>query len=1180
MIHLAARNAAGAWFVGISLVVLPAPVLAQNGPTVLSTVPASGAVNVPVSSSFMATFSAPMDTSATSVQLLDTSAFPPDFVTTAASWSPDGLKITCAPTPAFPPNATIIWSIIGRGTNGLFLSGNSVSGSFTTGSGGAPVPSVVGTIPDNGATNVPPTGPVILTFSEPMDTNKTSVVFRNSMDPLTLLSVTTSWSADHTILTNTPSPAFPAGSVILWTATGADPAGNVLASAMGTFVTAANTGPTANAATIVLLSRGEKAAQTDADLFQPSVPEFAALAAANPNTGVFFSTPSPGTTNVLANADSFGTVEFADTAPDAASFATNYPAGDYSVQLASAAGVALASLTLSDGQLPSFPQVANWQTLPFVVLNQSWSLQWEFAGGGAPVDYLRLRVAQNGVVIFTTPAPGASGALTGTANSVVVPATVFTNAGVAEVSLTAFSFRSLDTNSIPGTALRAAGHRTTTFELTVADPSVPAPSLLTTNLGAVPTSEPILLALAAGNGVKPLSFEVAGGALPPGLLLEPAGLLSGQTTNVGAFDATVMVTDLLGRSSTAPLHVNTVTLPPAPTPTLIENVARIGDPSLIFDIVGAAGSGYIVYRSVDLAHWLPYLATNLTAGRLTLSLPTDGQAAFFRVTAPGAVFPPPNPVSVTPVLNTNVTASALIDESGGSLSLTNAAGYVFTLTIPLGALEREETITMTDVAQVIGLPLDGGLSAAVQFGPEGLVFDAPVQLDITSPTDVHAASTVGFGSGGDGSQFALTLTFLTNRTVTQFLQHFSTAGTASGSTGSVQGQAQNTPNSAAAAYNQQLAAALQACAADPSCGGPGDIQGQLLDLDIKMGNQAVIPLLQQAVNDDSAIENAFSVWLEWARGIELTINLPSGASGDIWHGTASAGFGQQLPVKVSQLVAISTKAWSLATQAIVNGVDKCCKDCIAHKLDRLNRMINLGKDGDLLGLDNMMGQVNSCIQKCLVFQVEFDSTITSTSGGATATAHTKGTVKLKPMMRTANDDPLWNQSQGFFAGSHEWTIDEVHPPPPNVTPEGCVVAASPSSGQLYFPWVKIQLYSTFTVNIWPLGPQTLTVYAPQLTLCMAADPKYKPREHRELICPQQTVPVEDVFGDLFNTAHKPEIQPIPAGMSDYFSGPVYKMTGFDAGSQSDVIFSKSYNQSPTFDTTETTTIKVRHTPQQ
>ena len=80
-----------------------------------------------------------------------------------------------------------------------------------------------------------------------------------------------------------------------------------------------------------------------------------------------------------------------------------------------------------------------------------------------------------------------------------------------------------------------------------------------------------------------------------------------------------------------------------------------------------------------------------------------------------------NPVNLTVTLDGSRAATADIPVTGGTLSVTDAKGNKFTLTIPDKALASPETIRMTPVASAGGIPLSGNLVGAVQLEPEGLV---------------------------------------------------------------------------------------------------------------------------------------------------------------------------------------------------------------------------------------------------------------------------------------------------------------------------------------------------------------------------------------------------------------------------------------------------------------------------
>ena len=84
-------------------------------------------------------------------------------------------------------------------------------------------------------------------------------------------------------------------------------------------------------------------------------------------------------------------------------------------------------------------------------------------------------------------------------------------------------------------------------------------------------------------------------------------------------------------------------------------------------------------------------------------------------------------------------ASASIPPGGGTLTLTDAKGNRFTLTLPSGALLNRETITMTAISSATGIS-GPGLIAGVQLEPEGLALLAPAMLKIEVAAQLPAPS--------------------------------------------------------------------------------------------------------------------------------------------------------------------------------------------------------------------------------------------------------------------------------------------------------------------------------------------------------------------------------------------------------------------------------------------------------
>src|SRR5947207_2172740 len=85
-------------------------------------------------------------------------------------------------------------------------------------------PTIVSTVPADGATGVAPNSTVIFTFSEAMDPTGTSVLFFDPFNTLNpILPTSPSWNSGNTVLTCTPLPSFPANKTIYWSVDGQNP---------------------------------------------------------------------------------------------------------------------------------------------------------------------------------------------------------------------------------------------------------------------------------------------------------------------------------------------------------------------------------------------------------------------------------------------------------------------------------------------------------------------------------------------------------------------------------------------------------------------------------------------------------------------------------------------------------------------------------------------------------------------------------------------------------------------------------------------------------------------------------------------------------------------------------------------------------------------------------------------
>jgi hypothetical protein len=138
------------------------------------------------------------------------------------------------------------------------------------------------------------------------------------------------------------------------------------------------------------------------------------------------------------------------------------------------------------------------------------------------------------------------------------------------------------------------------------------------------------------------------------------------------------------------------------------------------------------------------------------------------------------PLTLGVTLDTARTAAVLMGPDGGEVTTTAADGTVSTLTVPPGALVSEQTISITPVLGITGLPLSGELVAAVHFTPDGLQLARPATLTLTLPGPVDRAGLLGFVFDDTGTNFEVVSASVDGATLALQVSHFSTAGTAQG----------------------------------------------------------------------------------------------------------------------------------------------------------------------------------------------------------------------------------------------------------------------------------------------------------------------------------------------------------------------------------------------------------------
>ena len=279
--------------------------------------------------------------------------------------------------------------------------------------------------PPSGASGVGTSQPVSFVFDTPMDPDQTSVLFIEL--PSTFLSVNVQWTFGYTVLTCTPSPAWPAGNMIAWNLDGVDFLGESSVSDFGYFTTSGSSGGGGhgtNAITSYTIQAvhfynqtGTTAPTLDPDL---GYAFFAGVSLASNRTATAITVDLP-------------TGSYLDLAPNpiypedyTAWQSTNYlegfnqehPAGTYTFSVYGAPDQTVTLELSAPTQQPSTPHLTNYTAVQAVNPTQPFTLGWDAFSGGLATDYIAVEIG----TAYASPEPGKPGALTGLDRTVVIPA--------------------------------------------------------------------------------------------------------------------------------------------------------------------------------------------------------------------------------------------------------------------------------------------------------------------------------------------------------------------------------------------------------------------------------------------------------------------------------------------------------------------------------------------------------------------------------------------------------------------------------------------------------------------------------------------------------------------------------------------------------------------------------------
>ena len=176
-------------------------------------------------------------------------------------------------------------------------------------------------------------------------------------------------------------------------------------------------------------------------------------------------------------------------------------------------------------------------------------------------------------------------------------------------------------------------------------------------------------------------------------------------------------------------------------PTRLDGLGRV-----LLALRGEPNTNYVIETSGDLRTWKPiFVGTSSAAGKLEHVLrPGTNSSAYY--TARGRT--DLEKLIVIPRPDTNYGTVALVTTNGGTCSLTNKEGVIYTFTAPPFAVVESVVISMVLLTNIDHFPLTNGFGAAVSFEPDGLEFLNPAFLEIRYPTNIAMLEVVSYASVG------------------------------------------------------------------------------------------------------------------------------------------------------------------------------------------------------------------------------------------------------------------------------------------------------------------------------------------------------------------------------------------------------------------------------------------------
>ncbi len=344
---------------------------------------------------------------------------------------------------------------------------------------------------------------------------------------------------------------------------------------------------------------------------------------------------------------------------------------------------------------------------------------------------------------------------------------------------------------------------------------------------------------------------------------------------------------------------------------------------------------------------------------------------------------------VTPILDTARAVTQIISTEGGNMTAIASDGTLFTLTFPADALISDAEITMTPVSFAEGLPLSGGLVAAVRLEPEGLRLWEPATLLIEPPVPVSVIEEFPFAWRRMGEHFHLYPLQPDPSSLTMRVVHFVTYGIGRGTDADRVAQRLREMGSPEDRLEQRLEEVLSEARQLGNLG--TEVEPSALADDSECSGKLAEATVRVFRTDYKKIKKLMKSALKSKNDLRLNCAIDRAIG---WAGQARS-FGVR-----DCLVAEFQAVWDFLVKATKIQLDKAYDRCAngPHQPKDVVLIIDLAKQARRLGIPS---QDLEKLKRCAKMELEFDSEMTFGNRGVTLRMHVHANVKIDPMDNTS-----------------------------------------------------------------------------------------------------------------------------------------------------------------------------------